>query len=175
MLSNFVWMNSGLLDWNHAQAGSETGVTGNQAWTIANHTKSSKIIEHIVPTLWNETLCTRQVLFDGHTGKPLSEALIFASTNPQYDDRLFIELQLQYMKIPSSNLGRTCLYRNYFWHSEQFLYTTCFPMFCKKKSFWQRFTCILNFLQCLVYCDKQFWTEFFFKKSILFFDLTCSY
>ena len=25
------------------------------------------------------------------TGKPLSEALIFASTNPQYDDRLFIK------------------------------------------------------------------------------------
>ena len=24
-----------------------------------------------------------------HTGKSLSEALIFASTNPQYDDRLF--------------------------------------------------------------------------------------
>ena len=34
------------------------------------------------------------------TGKSLSEALIFASTNPQYD--------VQYMKIPSSNLGRTC-------------------------------------------------------------------
>ena len=40
------------------------------------------------------------------TGKSLSEALIFASTNPQYDDRFFIELQVQYMKIPSSNLGR---------------------------------------------------------------------
>ena len=25
------------------------------------------------------------------TGKSLSEALIFASTNPQYDDRLFLE------------------------------------------------------------------------------------
>ena len=33
--------------------------------------------------------------------------LYFASTNPQYDNRLFIELQVQYMKIPSSNLGRT--------------------------------------------------------------------
>ena len=43
-----------------------------------------------------------------HTGKLLSEALIFVSANPQYDDRLFIELQVQYMKIPSSNLGRTC-------------------------------------------------------------------
>ena len=28
----------------------------------------------------------------------LSEAHIFASTNPQYDDRLFIELQVQYVK-----------------------------------------------------------------------------
>ena len=35
-------------------------------------------------------------------GKSLSEALIFASTNPQYDDILFIELQVQYVKIPSS-------------------------------------------------------------------------
>ena len=38
----------------------------------------------------------------------MSEALIFAATNPKYDDRLFIELQVQYVKIPSSNLGRTC-------------------------------------------------------------------
>ena len=29
-----------------------------------------------------------------NTGKSLSEALIFASTNPQYDDRLFIDLKL---------------------------------------------------------------------------------
>ena len=42
------------------------------------------------------------------TGKSLSEAPIFASTNPQYDNRLFIELQVQYTKIPSSNLGRAC-------------------------------------------------------------------
>ena len=42
------------------------------------------------------------------TGKSLSEALFLASTNPQYDNRLFIELHVQYMKIPSSNLGRTC-------------------------------------------------------------------
>ena len=29
------------------------------------------------------------------TGKSLSEALIFASTNPHYDNRLFIELHVQ--------------------------------------------------------------------------------
>ena len=39
------------------------------------------------------------------TGKSLSEALIFASNNPQYDDRLFIELEAQYMKNPSSENG----------------------------------------------------------------------
>ena len=47
-------------------------------------------------------------LVGSHTGKSLSKALILASTDPQYDDRLFIELQVQYLKIPSSNLGRTC-------------------------------------------------------------------
>jgi hypothetical protein len=44
----------------------------------------------------------------------LSEALIFASTNPQYDNRLFIELQVQYMKIPSSTLGKTCCVQKLF-------------------------------------------------------------
>jgi hypothetical protein len=39
----------------------------------------------------------------------LSEALIFASTNPQLDERLFIELQ-----VPSSNLGRTYCVQKFF-------------------------------------------------------------
>ena len=43
------------------------------------------------------------------TGKSLSEAPIFASTDPKYDDRLFIELQVQYMKIPSSGHGENML------------------------------------------------------------------
>ena len=43
------------------------------------------------------------------TGKSLSEVLIFALTNPHYEDRLFIELQLQYMKIPSSEHGENML------------------------------------------------------------------
>ena len=36
------------------------------------------------------------------TGKSFSEALILASTNPQYDKRLFIDLSVQYMKTASS-------------------------------------------------------------------------
>ena len=43
------------------------------------------------------------------TGKSLSEALIFASSNPQYNHRLFIELQVQYMKIPSSEHGENMM------------------------------------------------------------------
>ena len=49
-----------------------------------------------------------------YTGKSLSEALILASNNPRYDGRLLIELQVQYMKIPSSNLGRTCCAQEFF-------------------------------------------------------------
>ena len=36
------------------------------------------------------------------TGKSLSEALILESVNPKYDDRLFIDLRLQYKKNTSS-------------------------------------------------------------------------
>ena len=48
------------------------------------------------------------------TCKSLSDAFIFASTNPQYDNRLFIELQVQYMKISSSNLGTACCVQKFF-------------------------------------------------------------
>ena len=48
------------------------------------------------------------------TGKSLSEALIFASINPQYDDRLFIELRVQYMKITSSEHGENMLCTQFF-------------------------------------------------------------
>ena len=40
------------------------------------------------------------------TGKSLSEALILASTNPQYDKRLFIELPVQHMKTTSAEHGQ---------------------------------------------------------------------
>ena len=37
-----------------------------------------------------------------YTGKFVSEALILESVKPQYDDGLFIDLQLQYEKKTSS-------------------------------------------------------------------------
>ena len=51
-------------------------------------------------------------------GKYLSEALMLASTNPKHDDKLFIELSVHYMKIPSSEhvenimLRAWCVYIN---------------------------------------------------------------
>ena len=43
------------------------------------------------------------------TGKSLSEALIHVATNPQYDIRLFMELQVQYMIIANEEHGQNML------------------------------------------------------------------
>ena len=83
------------------------------------------------------------------TGKSLSDALILASTNPQYDKILFIDLPVQYMKTTSSE---HVVYINcfLFWHSEQFLNTTCSELvvtlwvtWCKNKFFSKILTCTL--------------------------------
>ena len=90
----------------------------------------------------------------------MSEALFFASTNPQYYNTLFIELQVQYMKIPTWNMGWTYCVQKLFWMSETisvhnklspgltFEQSVVILLFswCKKKSFWQRFTC--KYQQC---------------------------
>ena len=45
-------------------------------------------------------------------------------------------------KFQAQTWGEHVGYWNCFWHSEQFLYAQhVLPMFSKKKSFWQRFTC----------------------------------
>ena len=43
------------------------------------------------------------------TSKSLSEAFILTSTNPQYDNRLFIDLPVQYVKTTSSENGENML------------------------------------------------------------------
>ena len=101
--------------------------------------------------------CKVHIFWEGHkilrnlpltfdcTGTSLSEALIFASTNQQYDDRLFIELQVQYMNIPSSEHGKNMLCTEIVSDIQNnFCTQYVLPMFCKKKSFWQRFTCTKN-------------------------------
>ena len=78
------------------------------------------------------------------TGKSLSEALIFASTNPQHDDMLIIELQVQYVRISSSEHGENMLCKEI---QNNLCTQHVLPMFCKNKSFWQRFTCTENLLR----------------------------
>ena len=79
-----------------------------------------------------------------YTGKYLSEALIFASTNPQYDNRLFIESRVQYMKISSS---------------EQVVYTNClFFCFdiqnnlCAQRVLSLEFSCTELLIQWTIFC-----------------------
>jgi hypothetical protein len=67
---------------------------------------SNCILDNLITTTTNQlTICNTVILNwpkRSCRGRSLSEVLILASNNPQYDDRLFIELPVQYMKIPSS-------------------------------------------------------------------------
>ena len=65
----------------------------------------------------------------------MSEALIFASTNQQYDNRLFIELQVQYMKSPSSNQGRTsCVQKLFLTFRAIFVHNIFSPYSAKRRA-----------------------------------------
>ena len=56
-------------------------------------------------------------------GKSFSEALILASVNPQYDKRLFIEFPRK-RQVQNILCAKT-VFLFLFWHSKQYLYTTC--------------------------------------------------
>ena len=62
----------------------------------------SKPLMRKVRTSRRHLLAKKRAINGNITGKSFSEALILASTIPQYDKRLFIELKVQYMKIASS-------------------------------------------------------------------------
>jgi hypothetical protein len=70
------------------------------------------------------------------TGKSLLEALILAPINPKYDKRLFIELQIQYMKTTSS---------------EHVVYINCFE--CQNKNKKTNF-CTQHVLSLLFSCTE---------------------
>ena len=60
-------------------------------------------------------ICPERLNWPGRltgTGKSLSEVLIYSSINPQYDNRLFNDLRVQYEKITRAehvkNMSRTC-------------------------------------------------------------------
>ena len=93
-------------------------------------------------------------MFSSHpaiSGKCLSEALIFASINPQYDDRLFIELQVKYTKIPSSDLGRTfCVQKLFLTFRTIFLHYMFFPCSAKRRASDKDLPVPVN-LECIFY------------------------
>ena len=89
----------------------------------------------LLKAVFNHSNDSKKLTYTGR-GKSLSEALTFASTNPQYDERLFIELQVQYMKIPSSEHGENMLCTEIVFDIQNnFCTQHVLPMFCKKKSF----------------------------------------
>ena len=44
------------------------------------------------------------------TGKSLSEVLFYSSINPEYDNRLFNDLRVQYKKIPRAEHVKNMLF-----------------------------------------------------------------
>ena len=67
------------------------------------------------------------------TGKSLSEAFDFASTNPQYDEDCSLNYKFNTCKIQAQTWGEHVVYRYCFWHSEIFLYTTGSPHVLQKE------------------------------------------
>ena len=85
---------------------------------------------------WVETMDKCFCVDISCTGKSLSDALIFASTNPQYDDILVIELQVQILKIPNAENGENMSCIEIDFDIQNNLFTQdVLPMFCKKKTF----------------------------------------
>ena len=106
----------------------------------------------------------------------MSYALIFASTNPQYDNRFFIELPVQYKKIAGSKISQNMLCTQIvfcldiqnnlctqhvlkvfwacnfhalnLWFNEQ-SFVILWVSWCMNKCFWKRFTCTLYYCKLL--------------------------
>ena len=67
---------------------------------LKSRSAEDEILTIIIPEVKREFVQHLRNLL--YTGKSFSEALILASTNPQYDKSLFIDLPVQYMKTTSS-------------------------------------------------------------------------
>ena len=88
--------------------------------------------------LWNRSALKKLAVFMLN----LCQKLLFLH---QLTHNMTTDCSLNYKfntwKFQAQTWGEHFVYRNCFWHSEQFLYTTCSPHVLQKKSFWQRFTC----------------------------------
>ena len=62
----------------------------------------------------------------GNAGKSLSEALILHQLTHRMTTDCSLNYKFNTWKFQAQTRGKYDVYRNCFWHSEQFLYTTCF-------------------------------------------------
>ena len=85
------------------------------------HEKLNWVKSQFVTILVGNSLREKTIQGKYVTGKSLSEALIFASTNPQYDNRL--NYHFSTWKFQAQNMRRTCCAHKLFlfWHSEQLM------------------------------------------------------
>ena len=124
----------------------------------------------------------------------MSEALIFASINPQYDNRLFIELPVQYMKTTSSEhqenmlctkivlnvktktklctqyvllMFWACSFHLLNWKFNRQSFVILWVSYCKNKCFWKRFTCTENYLSFLNIHSKKPYTYIYVYRKII--------
>ena len=88
----------------------------------------------------------------------MSEALIFASTKPQYDGILFNELQTQCTKITSSNIGRSCCVQKWFLTFRTiFVHNMFSPCSAKRRASYKDLTvrkCLFPFNETRVWCGS---------------------
>ena len=104
-------------------------------WTVWNH-KRVEIFSEAAFIFLCACVFTRSCFNFPITGKSFSEQLIIASVNPQYDNRLFIELQVQYEKNISLE---HVAYKNCF-----FVFVLTFKTIFVHIMFW---TCIFRGIQ----------------------------
>ena len=108
---------------NYQSSGGISGISGNLSGNFSGNSyqKSISTSPITVTTMSDgrverrlETCSyqeTEMVRLNRIKGRSFSEALILASTNPQYDKRLFIDLSVQYMK---STRSEHVVYINWF-------------------------------------------------------------
>ena len=97
-----------------------TKFTEEEIWEKCHGFKFAQITETCGSNRRGKILCCNEIS-ENSTGKSFLGALILASVNPQYDDRLFIEWQVDCW-LQEEYKFRTCFVQNLgflFWHSKQ--------------------------------------------------------
>ena len=116
------------------------------------------------------------------TGYSLSEPVILTSTNPNYDDRLFFELRVQYKKVHYMLCASNCSEcQNKWWASSSDSFTnietTNLQFFCENQ-FVYLFLCTVNvsnnFQFCKFIVSKYSWDHMMSRSKNNLMFTTCT-